>query len=296
MALRESDCTGVWVPVVTPFRDDALDLGRVTAQVDSWIAAGIRGFLALGTTGEAPHLSDAECVEVVVAYARAAAGRVPFFAGSGRGSTAAAVELGRRLAEAGADALMVLTPHAYRSQVDADTLRRHYESLASQSPVPVFVYHMPGMTGLDLDPEVLADLVRIPNIWGFKDSAAVGGPLAATLRSIRTLGFVGNGLRLVEGLEAGAIGGILAIANAAPEPCVAIDAAWRAADVDRARRLQASASEFVNALQPFGVAGIKEAMAARGWDAGTVRSPLRRPDPAARLEIARALERFLAAV
>ena len=87
MALGERDCTGVWVPVVTPFRDDGLDLDRVAARVDDWIAAGIRGFLALGTTGEAPHLTDAESAEVVAAYARAAAGRVPLLAGSGRAST-----------------------------------------------------------------------------------------------------------------------------------------------------------------------------------------------------------------
>ena len=293
MALRKQDCTGVWVPVVTPFRDDALDLERVPARVEAWIGAGIRGFLVLGTTGEAPHVTDAEAAEVVASYVRATAGRVPVFAGSGRASTVATVELGRRLTDAGADALMVLMPHAYRSRVDAAALRRHYERVATGSDVPVFVYHMPDMTGLDLDAALLAELVGIPNVWGFKDSASTGGPLAGALRSTRTLGFVGSGSRLVDGLEAGAVGGILAIACAAPEPCVAIFDSWKSGDIARARSLQAAASEFVQALRPWGVAGFKSAMAARGWDAGTVRGPLRMPDAAGSTAIARALERFM---
>lgn len=293
MRFQPDGFRGVWVPAVTPFRDQELCLDRVPALVEHWLGAGIRGLLVLGTTGEAPHLGDAEAVEVVAAYVRAVAGRVPVMAGSGRGSTAATVELGRRFAETGADALMVLTPHAYRSRVDATALQRHYAEVAARAPRPVFVYHMPDMTGLDLAPQVLADLVRIANIQGFKDSSSVGGPLAETLRHATTIGFVGSGARILPGLEAGAAGAILAIANAAPEPCVALFEAWRSGDVERARLLQERAAAFTQALRPWGVAGIKAAMAQRGWDAGAIRAPLGMPDGGARDTIAAALAQFL---
>jgi dihydrodipicolinate synthase/N-acetylneuraminate lyase len=294
MGFRQEDCRGIWVPAVTPFRDEALCLDLVPDLVDRWLGAGIRGLLVLGTTGEAPHVGDAEAVEVVGTFVRAVAGRVPVVAGSGRGSTAATIELGRRFADAGADALMVLTPHAYRSRVDAAALRRHYTMVAGLAPVPVFVYHMPDMTGLDLAADLLADLVHIPNIWGFKDSSSTGGPLAAALQSAKTIGFVGSGVRVLPGLEAGAAGAILAIADAGPEPCVALFEAWRAGDLEHARLLQERATAFTQVLRPWGVAGIKAAMALRGWEAGPIRAPLRMPDDVARGDIRAALERFLA--
>jgi dihydrodipicolinate synthase/N-acetylneuraminate lyase len=121
----------------------------------------------------------------------------------------------------------------------------------------------------------------------------VGGPLAGALRSEPTLGFVGGGERVLAALEAGAVGAILAVVNAAPEPCTALFGAWRDHDLDRARALQARIAELVQALRPWGVAGVKAAMAARGWDGGEARSPLVMPDPAAQAAIAAALARAL---
>jgi 4-hydroxy-2-oxoglutarate aldolase len=285
---------GVMVPLVTPFAGQRLDLPALQRLVAWLLDAGIGGFLALGTTGEAPHLDDDEAEDVVRAVVEAAGGRVPVLAGAGRASTRGTIAACRRLAHAGADALLVLTPHYYRARMDAAALRRHYIGVADAAPAPVFVYHMPEVTGLDLAADLLAELVQHPRIWGFKDSSPEGGPLAATLQRARTCGFVGSGARFLPGLEAGAVGGILAVAHVVPELCAAIDAAWRAGDRTRAGTLQERVTALTRSLRGAGVPGLKHALACRGHDGGEPRSPLEPPSPAERERIARAVQSALA--
>lgn len=292
--MRRQDCAGVWVPLVTPFAGDgSLDLALLPGLVDWLLAAGVRGFLVLGTTGEAPHLDDAEAVEVVRATARAVAGRVPLIAGSGRPGTRATVAASRALADAGADGLLVLTPWYYRGRMDGESLRRHYEAVAAAAPVPVFVYHMPEVTGLDLDVATLAGIVSLDNVWGFKDSSSAGGPLAETLQLQRTCGWVGSGTRLLEGLDAGAAGGILAVAHLVPEVCVALESAWRRGDRSAAARAQALATEVTLALRGWNVAGIKYGLVQRGLHAGLPRAPLPPFPEASRRQLDAILHRVL---
>src|SRR5262245_8948951 len=168
MTLRRDACRGIWVPLPTPFVGEAgarLDAEALGPMVDWLLARGISGFLALGTTGEAAHCDEDEAAAVVRAAVRAAAGRVPVFAGSGRASARATIVATQSLAAAGADAVLVLTPHVYRARMHGDALVRHYTAVADASPVPVFAYHMPGVTGIDLDADTLASIVRHPNVW-----------------------------------------------------------------------------------------------------------------------------------
>jgi len=190
MTLAREECRGIWVPLVTPFRDQGVDMGALSELVARLCDTGIRGFLVLGTTGEAPHLEDGEADVVLRTAVRAAAGRVPVLAGSGRPSTAASLAITRRWADAGAGGVLVLTPFAYRARMQSEVLRRHYTTIADASPIPVFVYHMPDATGIDLEADLLVELVAHQNVWGFKDSSVVGGPLADTLKRSRTIGWV----------------------------------------------------------------------------------------------------------
>jgi dihydrodipicolinate synthase/N-acetylneuraminate lyase len=289
MSFDRSSYRGVLVPLVTPFRDEHVDLAALGALVNWLLERGVTGFVALGTTGEAPHLDDGESDAVVRAVVEAVAGRVPVLAGSGRPSTHGTIAASRRLARAGADAVLVLTPYYYRARMDAEALRSHYAAVADAVPVPVFVYHMPEVTGLELEAATLAEMVAHPNVWGFKDSSAAGGPLAATLERVRTCGLVGSGARLLEGLEAGARGGILAVAHAVPEACTDLHEAWRAGDRARAGELQERVAALARALRGWGVAGLKHALAVRGCPAGASRAPLAPPPAAVRQGIEAAL-------
>lgn len=286
---QRAACRGIWVPLVTPFTGGRIDTESFAPMTDWLIAHGVAGFLALGTTGEAPHCSDEESVAVVDAVVRAARGRAPVFAGSGRPSTAASVEWARRMAGAGADAILALTPNAYRGCVDAPALVKHFLALADASPVPVFVYHMPEMSGLDLQAATLVEILAHPNVWGFKDSAASAGPLAAALAQSRTCGFVGSGARVLEGLDAGACGAILAVAHAAPEACVALEAAWRAGDRALAAQWQDRLRDLAAAWRGWAIPGVKYAIRSRGLPAGFPRAPLPEfppPDVQARIDAA----------
>jgi dihydrodipicolinate synthase/N-acetylneuraminate lyase len=294
--LQREACRGIWAPIVTPFASDRIDWHAMPAIVEWLLERGIQGLLALGTTGEAVHCSDDEAERVVAAVVRAAGGRVPVFAGSGRASTPATIETTARFARAGADAVLVLTPHAYRSRMEGAAFRRHYDAVAGASPIPVFVYHMPGMTSVELDADTLVEILAHPNIWGFKDSSTSGGPLAATLARLPVArGFVGAGSRLLDALDAGACGGILAVAHAAPEACIAIERARREGDRARAAELQALVRTLSSSWDGWAVPGVKAALAMRGVPAGTPRSPLVAPPADVQARIRAALDAVLAA-
>ncbi len=272
--LQPEQCRGIWVPLVTPFDGEQLAAEWLGGNVEWLLERGVSGFLALGTTGEAAHCSDDEAEVLVRAAHRAAEGRVPVFAGSGRASTHGTIALTRRLAAAGADAVLVLTPHAYRARMDDAAFRSHYMAIADASPVPVFVYHMPEMSGVDLAASTLIEILRHPNIWGFKDSSGDGGPLAATLAQTRTCGFVGSGARVVEAFEAGAGGAILAVAHVVPEVAVGLEAAWKAGDSARAAGLQAALRDVATSWKGYAVPGVKYALRKRGLPVGHARRPL----------------------
>lgn len=296
MTLVRQACRGVWVPLVTPFRDGELDLEALASLVEQLLATGVAGFLALGTTGEAPHCDDAESEAVVRTVVRAVRGRVPVLAGSGRPSTHHTIAVSRRLAAAGAEGLLVLTPHAYRGRMNRDAFQLHYAAVAAAVDVPVFVYHMPGATGLDLEAETLESLLQIPNIWGFKDSSTSGGPLGAALRQVATArGFVGAGARVVTAMEGGACGAILAIANVIPEACVRLVDHCQAGRWDEARRLQEPVRIAVETVGEWGIPGVKLGLAVRGWPGGDPRPPLAPAPGSARAAIGAAIEAALAA-
>ncbi len=294
MSLAREECRGIWVPLVTPFRDEVVDTGALSELV-AWLCdRGIRGFLVLGTTGEAPHLEDGEADLVLRTAVRATAGRVPVLAGSGRPSTAATVAITQRWADAGAGGVLVLTPFAYRARMQSEALRRHYATIADTAAIPVFVYHMPDATGLDLEADLMVELVAHQNVWGFKDSSVVGGPLADALQRTRTIGFVGHGARLLEGFAAGAVGGILAVAHLIPEICVRVDACWRAGDHQGATEAQQHVTALTHAIRGWTVPGVKYGLTWRGLPGGQPRRPLAPPPHDVEERIAAALSAALA--
>lgn len=276
--VQREDCEGIWVPLVTPF--DArgeLELGSIAPLVDWLVPHGIRGILVLGTTGESSHLADDEADAVVGAAVTAARGRVPILAGAGRASTRHTMRAVQRFAGAGASGVLVMTPAIYRARMTPDVLRRYFDTVADAAPVPVFVYHIPEVTGLDLAPETLDALLEHENVRGFKDSSTSGGPLASTLRRSgrERAGWVGAAPRYTAGYDAGAAGAVLAVAHAIPATVVALDAALRRNDREVALRLQAQVARVSEAWAGgWAVAALKQSLRARGLPAGFPRAPL----------------------
>ncbi|MFJ5588180.1 4-hydroxy-tetrahydrodipicolinate synthase [Streptomyces noursei] len=230
---------GIHVPLVTPFAAD----GRIAEEALERLArelldAGAAGLVALGTTGEPATLKAAEKTTVVEVCARVCRERrASLLVGAGSNATldsaAALAELARWPEVTGA-----LVPVPYFTRPSPDGVLSHFAELASGSPVPLVVYHIPYRTGRSLDGQTLRELVRVPGIAGVKYAAG-----AVDRAAVELLGDLPAGCAVLAGDDAfaspllalGAAGAVLASANLAPAPFVELAAAWRSGDAHRAR-------------------------------------------------------------
>jgi len=285
---------GVIPPLVTPFRaDGSLDLPAFEADVEALAAYDLAGFLVLGSNGEAASLDDGEKEALVVAARRRTPGRV-LLAGTGLESTRATVALTRKVADLGADAVLVLTPHYYKARMTPDALRRHFEAVADASPVPVYLYSVPAFTGLPWPPGLAEALAPHPRIAGMKESSGDVGLLARIVASVpdRFEVACGNALVFYPALCAGAVGGVLAVANCVPRAAAALYRAFVVGDHTRARRIQEALLPLATSISTsYGVAGLKVAMRLAGFRGGEVRSPLLPASPSAADELRPLLDR-----
>jgi dihydrodipicolinate synthase/N-acetylneuraminate lyase len=274
------ELSGTGVPLVTPF-DDGGDVDHAAlADVAEWVVdRGVEFVVPCGSTSEAPLLTAAERVAVVETVADAVS--VPVLAGTGTDGLERTRRLTDRVADVGADAALVVTPHYYPH--DADTLAAYYRDVADAAPVPVYLYSFPAFTGVSLASETVGALADHPNVAGIKDSA---GDLDVFQRAqARTSDafthLVGAGGVYANALDAGAVGGILALANVVPEVASTIRTAHEAGDRERAHRLNDAVRELNHAVTAeHGVPGVKAAMRSRGVPAGRARRPHRPVDEA----------------
>ncbi len=282
------DLAGILPPVATPFVDDEVDVGAMRANCERWMRTGLRGILLLGTNGEAPLIRDDEAVRLVDAAREAVPSDRVLIAGTGRQATRDVIALSRAVARAGADAVLVLTPSVYRSQLTPAALLGHYCAIADGSPVPVVLYNMPQATGVTLSPALVQELASHPNIAGIKESSgdvAVVGELVARLAPGSPV-VVGAAASLYASLMVGATGGVVAIANVVPELCVRLYELARSGRHEEALALQRSLAPLAAAVTTgFGVPGLKAAMALAGYRPGEPRRPLPPLDDAGRRTI-----------
>lgn len=161
---------GAFTALVTPFSGGQIDAQALRNHIDFQIEKGIDGVVPCGTTGEASTLSHDEHIEVVRITVDHVAGRVPVIAGSGSNSTAEALELTVRVKDVGADACLMITP--YYNKPTQEGLHQHFSTIAGEVDIPIVLYNVPGRTGINMLPETVARLARIPNIIGLKDATA----------------------------------------------------------------------------------------------------------------------------
>lgn len=281
---------GVFPPVPTPFENGHFAPKRLTQNLARWHAAGLAGYVMLGSNGEAAYLSEAEKLEIVrVARREIPDGKI-LLVGTGLESTDATQVLTRRVADLGADAALVITPSYYQQQMSHEALRRHYETIAENSPIPILLYNVPKFTHLNLSPDLVAQLAQHPNIMGTKDSA---GNLAqlVELREKTPPHFqilIGADAVFFAGMMHGMNGAILAIANIAPRECVALYQAVQEKSWEEAQALARHLVLLGRAIvHEHGVPGLKAAMNEAGYFGGEPRPPLL-PLPAGKLEEVRA--------
>jgi len=269
---------GILPPVTTPFNQGGdVDYGALSSNIARYNETGLRGYVPLGSNGEAVHLTADERRQVIETVRRTATGGQTVVAGVNEFSTRAAIAAARAAADFGADAVLVITPYFYKSGMTQERLTRHFTEVADQSPVPVLIYNVPQNTGVILESSTIASLGAHQNIIGVKDSAGNMLAISETLRVVPD-GFavmVGNGGIVYPSLTMGATGAILGVACAAPRACVELYEAAKAGDHSRARELQnriAPLSHIVTA--GLGVPALKVAMEILGLAGCVPRAPL----------------------
>jgi 4-hydroxy-2-oxoglutarate aldolase len=285
---------GIVLPVTTPFAaDEEFDRRGLVENLEKWNTTGITGYVILGSTGERVNLDEREYVEVIETARAAVPREFAFIAGAGQQSTRGTIREIEVAAGAGAEAVLVITPHYYRAAISPDALASHYTAVADASPIPIILYSMPDLTGIKIEPETAARLSAHENIVGIKDSSADVVKLAETVRLVPDdfAVMIGNGTVFCEALQAGARAGILAVGCVAAQLCVAIYDAVHAGDIDRASALQAALTPLARAVtKTYGIGGLKAALEMTGYAGGAVRAPLQGPSEVAISEITRLLE------
>jgi dihydrodipicolinate synthase/N-acetylneuraminate lyase len=283
---------GLFLPVTTPFGPDgAADPQRLSAQIEIYEGYPLHGYVLFGTSGEGPMLAEDE-EGPLLAAARAAIGSDrALIVQVGRESARAACAAAERAAAGGADALLALPPRYY--PVSAAGLADYYRAVGEVTDLPLLAYHIPQRSHVDLGADLLLDLAADGTLAGIKDSA---GDLAlqAVLRQGAGPGFAildGKSSVFAASLAAHADGGILAVADAAPEAALAVLEAHRAGDDTEAADAGGRLEVLGACLGPrYGVPGIKAGLDLRGWPGGgDPRPPLAPLDAAARDEVADAL-------
>ncbi|WP_435117099.1 dihydrodipicolinate synthase family protein [Halolamina sp. C58] len=270
---------GVVPPTVTAFdADGELDAETTAAHARFVVDRGVHGVFPLGTNGEFALLGPEERDEVVRVVVDEVGEEVPVIAGVGEPATRRTVERAEAAEAAGADGVVVVTPYYY--PLDGDAAVEHYRTVCAAVDCPVYVYHIPSKTGNDLSLGTLDELAAIDNLAGLKDSSKDVPWLGQAVAAHDELTFLaGSDSLLKPGLDLGCTGMVSAVANAFPELVVELYEAYDAGDRERAAELQERVYEVRSAIKrgPY-MAGVKEALSIRGFDAGPLRSPLRRMD------------------
>lgn len=276
--MRDFHLNGILPPLTTPFDEPGdVDYEALRANIERYNDAGLAGYVALGSNGEAVHLTRDERVRVIETIRSHASPAHAVIAGVNEFSTRAAINAARDAAGAGADAALVVTPYFYKSQMAQGMLARFFAEVADASPIPVLVYNVPQNTGVVIEPATIAKLAAHENIIGVKDSSGNMGAICETLRlaPAEFKVMVGNGGILYPSLLMGATGAILGVACAAPRACVEVYEAARAGDHARARELQNRISPLSHIVTAgLGVPGLKAAMDMTGLRGGAARAPL----------------------
>ncbi len=267
--------TGVSTALVTPFLNGKVNYPMMEQLLARQIRAGVSAVVVAGTTGEASTLTDMEKIELFHRCREYSAGKCMIIAGTGSNDTVHAVALSKAAQQAGADALLVVSP--YYNKATPGGLISHYMSIATSVDIPIIIYNVPSRTGVDIPISVYQRLSVVPNIVGVKEA---GSDITKITRIRRECSpdfhiWSGNDDQIVPIMSLGGKGVISVLSNICPEETVAMCDAALDGDFDTAADLQCRFSELIELLfcevNPIPV---KTAMKLIGYDCGDCRLPL----------------------
>ena len=273
--MRKPVFTGVCTALVTPFLDGKVNYPMLKLLLKRQMDAGIKAVVISGTTGESPTLSDREKIELFRQCKEYAKDDCTIIAGTGSNSTAHAIELSQAAEEAGADALLVVSP--YYNKATEDGLFSHYLSIAHSVSIPIILYNVPSRTGVDIPVSVYRRLSRVPNITGVKEASTDITKIAKIKNSCASDFYIwsGNDEFTVPIMALGGQGVISVSSNVCPEEMLSMTQYAINGDYEAAGEIQVALQPLMELMfcevNPIPV---KAAMACIGYDCGSCRLPL----------------------
>lgn len=283
---------GIITPIVTPFNDDEMQTINYQATdqlIDYLIKNGVNGIFPLGSNGEFNVLTIKERNEFASHVINYVNHRVPVYVGTGACSSNEAVHLSRKAEELGADALSVITPYFFKLR-DED-IYDYYKQIAESVKIPIILYNIPGNTQNNINPKVLDQLARIPNVAGIKDSSGNTESIDAYLKVVQkheNLHFlIGSDSKISYAFERGATGAIAGTSNLLVKNVVALNNALRSGDTETAEKMQESLNPLRKIMHKAPVPSVlKRAVTLAGIaNVGNARKPEIAPDETLNQEI-----------
>ncbi|MCS5479191.1 4-hydroxy-tetrahydrodipicolinate synthase [Corynebacterium sp. YIM 101645] len=269
----------VCVAMVTPFdRDGALDVEAGRRLAAHLVDNGLDSLVLAGTTGESPTTTVAEKTALLRAVKEEVGDRAKLIAGAGTNNTADSVELARASAEAGADALLVVTP--YYSKPSQEGLYQHFSAVAGATDLPVCLYDIPPRSSIPIEQGTLRRLAEIPNILAVKDAKGNMGESALLMHETGLAYYSGDDPLNIPWLSIGATGFISVVGHAAPRALRELHTSFEEGDLARAREINATVLTPLIAAQARlgGASMAKAALRLQGIEVGDPRLPVVAPD------------------
>ncbi|MDZ4848247.1 MAG: 4-hydroxy-tetrahydrodipicolinate synthase [Pirellulaceae bacterium] len=271
---KGSEFAGLGVAIVTPFRDDKLDVAKLREQIEFQIASGTNVLVPVGTTGESPTLTHEEHERVISEVVQMAAGRCKVMAGTGSNSTAEALRLTRWAAKEGADASLQVAP--YYNKPTQEGFYQHFKAIAEAVGIPLCVYNIPGRSAKNIEPETIARLAELPNITMVKEATGSLDQCSQVLSLTNLTVLSGDDSLTIPMMSIGASGVISVAGNIVPKDILAMVKAASDDDFATARtwhhKLFPLCRDMLSlATNPIPV---KAAMRLLGRDTGEMRLPM----------------------
>ena len=269
-------------PLTTPFKNDEVSTKSLSDNIKKYNKFDLGGYVALGSNGESVFLTEAEKLRIIGTVREQALPDKIVIAGTGSDSIKSTISLTNEATKTGADYALIITPSFFKNEMKKDVFTRYYTEVADNVNIPVIIYNVPKFTNVNIEVEAVAELSQHDNIVGIKNSSENISQteqfVSNSVKDFKVL--VGTASVLFPGLMVGANGGILALANIAPNECISILDLVRKKNFNDAKELQDKMIPVNTAItSKFGVAGLKAAMDLCGYTGGLPRKPLSALNP-----------------
>ena len=275
-ASHREKLSGVFAPITTPFSEKGrLLLDQLASNIRKLNESRLRGYFVLGTNGEFESLTEAERRKVLETVIEVSVKDKVIMAGTGRESTEQSITDTREAASMEIHFASLISPSFFAKKMTDQALLRHFRLIADVSPVPVLLYNNPEVAVVTFSGGLIGELSKHPNIVGMKDSSK-GNFASYVLAAGPDFNILaGSANFFLEALVMGGVGGVLSIANFAPDICCRVYDLWKAGKLEEARKEQFRLMTLNQKVSgKFGVAGVKAAMDIAGFYGGPPRSPL----------------------